>query len=371
MNHTSRTVVFRVLSLAAVGLPAAFSSLLAVSTAWADDTRFEDWDSIGYTAFSEMQSLKTDGGYPQPDFAIPTHGENEYPGYKLLGIVLNNPGDMLDSTSNYIPSAEGTQWKMGGQWQVFVQTTDPANDFGGAALYIGQNYGNGPHHPFNGSGLTYAQATAYSYDKDAWEAEVARLSLDGTLKAGDIIEVRVRAGLFYKGKFNVNEQHFNDSYYDFDIVKIGEGDLPDPQGIAISDVRYEGANGAYKFDVDRLAGAEHYQAALVRFSDVQLADDASAWVSNATVTITDGNGYYFPLKLGLDGFDPSNAPTGTFDITGIFDQEPRSWNPNNGDPQTGYRLWTTDRDWVVVPEPGTIALLLAGGLAALLLRRRM
>ena len=216
----------------------------------------------------------------------------------------------------------------------------------------------------------YDEATAYSYSDAEWISEVNRVSLDGTLKAGDIVEVRVRGGMFYKGKYNVNEEHDNDPQMNFEIVKIADGTLPTPQDVAISDVRYSGDAGAYKFDVTRATGAEHYQGTLVRFTDVQLVDDPSKWVSDATVTITDGNGYFFSLKLGLNGFDPSSAPTGKFDVTGIFDEEPDTWNPVAGDPRTGYRLWTTDPNWVAVPEPGTIVLLAAGGLAALLLWRR-
>ena len=371
--YLSRCVFIRLLRITAVCLPAVLFFLVASSAATAQGVGFNAWDSIGYTDFSDMQALEYDtNGYPQSDFTIPLHGADLLPGYKLYGVVLNNPGDMLDSTPNYIPSANGTKWWMGAQWQVFVQTLAPTTDFGGAALWLGQNYGNhGWHHPGdNATQDEYDEATAYSYTNELWTGEVNRVSLNGTLKAGDIVEVHARGGLFYKGKFNVNEQHDNDPYYDFDIVWKEEGELPEPEDIAISEVREAGLDGAYEFDVTRATGAEHYQGTLVRFTNVQLVDNVSAWLPDATVTITDGNDYYFSLKLGLDGFDPSNAPTGAFDVTGIFDEEPDDWNYAQGDPRTGYRLWTTDLEWVVVPEPGTMALLVAGGLTTLLLWRR-
>ncbi len=372
-HYLSQCVFIRLLWITAVCLPAVLFFLAASSTATAQDVGFNDWSSIGYTNFSDMQALEYDANnYPQSDFTIPLHGVDQLPSYKLYGVVLNDPGDMLDSAPNYIPSAAGTQWQMGAQWQVFVQTLNPTTDFGGAALWLGQNYGNhGWRHPGNDATPTeYAEATAYSYTDELWTGEVNRVSLNGALKAGDIVEVHARGGLFYKGKFNVNEEHDNAQRLNFDIVKIDDGELPEPEVIAISDVRAAGLDGAYEFDVTRATGAEHYQGTLVSFTNVQLVDNVSAWQSDATVTITDGD-YYFSLKLGLDGFDPSNAPTGMFNVTGIFDQEPDSWNPANGDPQTGYRLWTTDLDWVEVPEPGSLALLVAGGLAAMLLWRRL
>ncbi|MEN6559078.1 MAG: PEP-CTERM sorting domain-containing protein, partial [Thermoguttaceae bacterium] len=59
-----------------------------------------------------------------------------------------------------------------------------------------------------------------------------------------------------------------------------------------------------------------------------------------------------------------------FDLTAVLDQEDTS-SPYTG----GYRLWLTSTEnggLTVVPEPSTLALSLAGGLAALLFvwRRR-
>ena len=44
-----------------------------------------------------------------------------------MGIVLNNPSDMLDSTPNFSPGTFGANaFNLGGQWQIFIQAySDP------------------------------------------------------------------------------------------------------------------------------------------------------------------------------------------------------------------------------------------------------
>ena len=267
----------------------------------------------------------------------------------LKGVVLNNPQDMLDSTPNYIPCAAGTQWQLGGQWQVFVQTVD-ASDFGGAALWMAQNYGNVTWH--------WPDST-YSYTNSEWEAETARVSLNNTLQAGDVVEINARGGLFHNGKFNVNEQHDNDPVFDFDISLISHGTLPAPTTITIEDVK--NPDGSFKFVQDRLSGAEHYQSTLVCLNDVSLVDPIN-WKANSTVTITDGT-LTLPMLLGMNGFDTLSAPTGKFDVVGIFDQE-------SSDYQSGYRLWVTDAgQFAAVPEPSSIVMLICATVCLGVLRK--
>ncbi|MGW8257577.1 MAG: hypothetical protein ACWGMZ_08840, partial [Thermoguttaceae bacterium] len=182
--------------------------LLAAPTAWADP----DWATMLPTKYSDMQAVDSTGA---STWTIPLDDEPPYdPGYKLIGIVLNNPDDMLDSTANYIPCDDGTLWQLGGQWQVCIQTTatDPQIDFGGATLFMAQNYGNV---------ITHWPDSDYSYNNDEWNAEIARVSLSGTLQAGDLVEIHARGGLFYKGKFNVNEQHDKDTSLDFEVIPRG------------------------------------------------------------------------------------------------------------------------------------------------------
>ena len=82
-KHFVQSVFVRGILVAAVVLPAVILSL-AASPATADDLGFNDWASIGYTRFSDTQSLMTDpSGNPQSNFTIPLHGADYLPAYKL------------------------------------------------------------------------------------------------------------------------------------------------------------------------------------------------------------------------------------------------------------------------------------------------
>jgi hypothetical protein len=304
---------------------------IEASICWAEPP----WDTMPYTSFQDMQAVNEGGSSA---WTVPVWGTGSEQGFKLKGVVLNNPQDMLDFTPNYIACAAGTQWKLGGQWQIYIQTVDSA-DFGGAALWMAQNYGNVTWHWPDSS---------YSYTNLQWEAETARVSLNNTIQAGDVVEIDARGGLFHNGKFNVNEQHDNDPAFDFDVKLISHGSLPDPALITIEDVK--NSDGTFKFVQDRLSGAEHYQSTLVRLNDVSLVDPAD-WKSNSTVTITDGT-LTLPMLLGANGFDPLSAPTGKFNVVGIFDQD-------GSDYRGGYQLWVTDAgQFAGVPEPSGIVLLI-------------
>jgi len=312
------------------------ANLIVASYSWAE----LPWDTMAYTNFNAMQAVNADGS---PAWTIPTWGVDEEQGYKLRGVVLNYAKDLLDLTPNYIPSDPGTLWQLGAQWQLFIQATN-VSDFGGAALWMGQNYGNHIWH-WNPDG----SSSTYSYTNTEWMDELARLTLNNTLLPGDLIEIRARGGLFYQGKFNVNEQHDNDPVFDFDIQLISHETLPDPILISIADLK--NPDDTFKFVQDRLSGAEHYQATRVRLEDVSLVSTAG-WGPDATLTITDGT-HTLPMKLGLNGFDLVSAPTSPFDVVGIFDQE---GNPYN----TGYRLWVTDASqFSAIPEPSLTILLSA------------
>jgi hypothetical protein len=266
---------------------------------------------------------------------------------------------MLDSTPNFIPSNfPSTIFQLGGQWQVFIQTDGQgaySGDYGGSALWMGQNYGNVPSPPGHGPN------DSYSYSNSAWQAEIGRIGLNGTLQAGDLVEIDARGGMFHSGKFNVNEQHNNDAAYNFDVIRLGHPGLPDPTPITLSQIK--NADNTFKFSADRtlLTNPEHYQATLVELDGVRLISSAG-WGNNASLMLTDGT-LTLPLVLGLNGFTMP-APAGTFNVVGIFDQE----GSNTGD----YRLWVVDASQFAqtVPEPAACVLAALGGAALLAFRLR-
>lgn len=297
-----------------------------------------DWSAVEYTPFAEMQAVNADGS---PSWRVPTVPPDELQAYRLFGVVVNDPSTMLNATPAYAP--EGPMWNMGGEWQVGIQAIDssrtPAElvgDIGGAYLYMGQNYGNHVWH--------FPDAS-YSYTDAEWAAEMARLNypIDAAtgepvtepLRKGDLIEVRARGGLAYKGKFNVNEQHENDPAYDFEIVLLSRDVPVEPVPFTLADIK-DAANSEY-FDPTRQSGGELYQARYVRLEDVQIAD-ASGWESYGRITVTDGEGRTFPVRLGVDPcWDACSPPSGTFDLLGLFDQDSFSG-------KGGYQMWTFGLD---------------------------
>ena len=221
-----------------------------------------DWNSLDYTPISVMQSVNGDG---TPAWSVPTVPPDDQQAYKLRGVVLNVPGVMLNSDPNY---QEGPMWYMGGQWQIFVQAVacsgDAENnpelvgDFGGVAVWMGQNYGN--HYLHFGD-------WSYSYSNEEWLAELDRVNLPidvstglpvtEPLRPGDLIEIHARGGLHYQGKYNVNEQHDNDPALNFDIV-ILERDLELPVAKICLDT-IKNSDDTFIDDATRATGGEFYQ----------------------------------------------------------------------------------------------------------------
>jgi hypothetical protein len=236
----------------------------------------------------------------------------------ITGIVLNNPEEMLDPT----PGSVG----MGSQWQIYIQ--GEGSDHAGTAVYMGQNYSIA-----GGSG---------NYTDEHILSELCRMNhdqaTDYTFAAGD--RVRVTGWYkFYKGKINVNEKHQVEPMYDLDIELVTPAvGLPQPETITLSMVK--DANNNYIFNQTRTTGCEYYQARLVRVDDVNIVDPNN-WAPDGTVTIKDGTGRTFPVKLGIgDGFTRYSCPTGQIDVIAIFDQESSGYMVC----KDGYRLWVTNYD---------------------------
>jgi hypothetical protein len=323
----------------------------------------QDWQSVARTRHADYQAVDADGrsayagGFP----------------IRLVGVVVNDTEDWLDPTPDYDSGVH--LWQMGGQAEFYVQALtgstiqavgqeyhDPT-DFGGTACWIGQNYGN---HVKN-------QDPLFSYTDAEWTAELGRLGLYGgsgvsdPIRAGDLVEIRARAGLHYKGKMNVNEQHDKAAGKDFEIVRLAAGyGLPDATQLDLSELKDPA--DTWRFDPTRQTGPERYQSTRVELREVWI-EDAADWAPGALLNVTDGV-RTMPIRLGRDpAFAAADLPATLepFHVTGILDQAA-------GDPvlaTDGYQLLVMDpADVVAVPEPASLCLLGLAGPALLRRRRR-
>jgi hypothetical protein len=274
--------------------------------------------------------------------AVDTNGFSTWAGsYPLtvMGVILNNPGEMLDATPNFIPWNGGASaYQLGGQWQVFVQAVLPG-DRGGVECWMGQNYGNLPWEPHDGSD---------SYTDSAWMAETNRVSHDPAtgyaFRKGDLVTVTANGSLFYGGMQNINEEHSTDPANDFSFSLVCSNyGLPAPEVISLSSVISTNLSptGHYDiFDPPRAAGGEHWQGMRVRINGLTLVT-TNGWNTNSDWSArfsaaTDGEGRQFPLVHPL--YDIGLAPTNRFDATGIFLQESGSGT----DGTFGYELFVQE-----------------------------
>lgn len=271
--------------------------------------------------------------------AVNTNGVSTWNGsllFTITGVLLCEPSEMLDATPNFLPWDSGVNaFNLGGEWQVFVQAISPG-DRGGVECWMGQNYGNLPWEPHDGSD---------SYSDVAWAAEVQRVSHDpltgAALHKGDLVVVTARASLFYGGMQNINEEHSTDPTNDFTISLVVPGfGLPAPEVISLASVMSTniGASGHYDiFDATRATGGELYQGMRVRINGLTLVT-TNGWTTNADwssrfCTATDDEGRQIPVVHPL--YDLGAAPTNRFDATGVFIQESGSGT----DGTFGYELF--------------------------------
>jgi hypothetical protein len=244
----------------------------------------------------------------------------------IEGYILNRPEYMLDGTPNY---SVGPNNYIGGAWQIYIQGGE--GDHAGTALWMGQNYQN----------MIYAGGDG-RYTNEEWSSLVDELNHDPTtghrFMPGDKVRV---TGLtkFYGGKVNLGEKHSTDPDNDvaISLIELGAG-LPEPEVITLDMVK--NSSDAFMFNQTRETGCEYYQGRLVRINDVNFVNPGS-WAPDASLTIKDGTGRTFPVKLGIGpGIKTgSNNLSTQFDIIAIFDQEDGS-SPNT----EGYRLWVTNYD---------------------------
>lgn len=236
----------------------------------------------------------------------------------LVGVLLTDPVEMLDSAANFQPASAGT---MGGEWQIVVQAAWPG-DRGGTTCWLGQNYA-----------LRRAPGDdSFSYSNDAWVAEINRLNHDPAtgqaFQKGDLVSITANGSLFFGGKRNLNEMHRNEPEYDFTISLVASNyGLPDPEVLSLSSlVRTDDNNPGTSediFDQTRATGGEHWQGARVRLNGLILLstegwNSANPWGARLC-SVTDAENRVFTLRHPRYSLGP--APTNAFDAIGILTQE--------------------------------------------------
>ncbi len=142
-----------------------------------------------------------------------------------------------------------------------------------------------------------------------------------SVQAGD--RVRVEGWVANnRGKVFVNDRHSLATMWSLEV--LSHGPMPEPEVIpSIAACNY--------FDPTRQGGAEYYQTRWVRLNGVRIV--SGEWGAGNEIILTDSSGAELTMLLSSQGTF-GTAPTGTFDVMGIFDQE---------DYETpfvdSYRLW--------------------------------
>ncbi len=157
------------------------------------------------------------------------------------------------------------------------------------------------------------------------------------VEAGDRVKVE---GFIanHNGKVFINDRHSSAPEIRFTVAIAEKGvGMPEPKVIpSISACNY--------FDQTRAGGGEKYQTQWCRLNNVEIV--SGTWGNNQEVIITDGTGELTMLLSGRGDFDDYAAPTGKFDVIGIFDQEDLETPFHEN-----YRIWVKRDEYILRSVP--------------------
>jgi hypothetical protein len=149
------------------------------------------------------------------------------------------------------------------------------------------------------------------------------------VEAGDRVQVE---GFLadHNGKVFINDRHSSAPEVRFTVTMVEKNaGMPEPKLIpSISACNY--------FDQTRAGGGEKYQTQRCRLNGVHIV--SGTWGNGQELTISDGAGELTMLLSEQGDFDLYPAPTGAFDVIGIFDQEDPADDPNPAF-HDHYRIW--------------------------------
>lgn len=235
----------------------------------------------------ELQALNEDGTGSHPKVGAPPEEANKV---VVEGISLATTGEVD------MPDAEGFQW-----FSLWLQADGPR---GGIQVWSGP------------------------WSKAAWAGYF--------VQAGD--RVRVEGWVEnHNGKVFVNDRHSPAIMWTMTV--LGHGDMPEPELIpSITTCNF--------FDATRERGAERYQTRWVRLNGVHIT--SGEWGAGAELVISDSSGGQLTMLLSEGGdFDNHPAPTGAFDVVGIFDQEDAELPYHEA-----YRLWVKNYGGILLMRSG-------------------
>lgn len=222
----------------------------------------------------ELQAVNEDGSGSHAKVGAPPDEANRV---IVEGISLATTGE-ID-----MPEAEDFQW-----FSLWLQAEEPR---GGIQVWAGP------------------------WSKAAWEGY--------SVQAGD--RVRVEGWVAnHNGKVFINDRHSPATMWTMEVLSHGE--MPDAEVIlSIAECNF--------FDQTRDRGAESYQTRWVRLNGVRIL--SGDWGAGNEVIITDSSGGELVMLLAAPGdFNDHPAPTGPFDVVGVFDQEDVELPYHEA-----YRLW--------------------------------
>ncbi|NQT83106.1 hypothetical protein HQ563_08785 [bacterium] len=262
---------------------------VAVVSGPAGATLYNTWD---------LEAVDDDGLGTHPLVGAAPSPENRV---TVEGIALNTTGEMLDPLED-------------GMYSIFIQ-----DQTGGLQVWAGKWwYG------------------------DLWVPPEYI-----TVEAGDLVRVE---GFIanHNGKVFINDRHSSAPEIRFTVTILEKGvGMPEPKLIpSVSACNY--------FDQTRAGGGEKYQTQWCRLNDVEVVSgtwgnyltDAEGNVIKGDLTITDGTGELI-MHLSRQGdFDDCSAPTGKFDVIGIFDQEDPA-EDDNPPFQDHYRIWVKKYKYII------------------------
>lgn len=143
------------------------------------------------------------------------------------------------------------------------------------------------------------------------------------VQAGD--RVRITGWIAnYHGKVFINDRHSAATAWTAEV--LGHQGMPDPKVIPnIAACNY--------FDPTREGGSEKYQTQWVRLNRLWIV--SGTWGNDEELIVADDSGATITMLLSSQGdFDGTPAPSGSFDLLAIFDQEDYDLPY-----QDSYRLW--------------------------------